>query len=211
MSGKPRVFVAGVGMITAVGDSAKMTAASVKAGINRYQDSDIINKQLHRLKMASIPTEALPPLEDSLIAAGLTSRQRRMLRIATPALTEVLEAYTQKQPLPLFLAVPESLPASVSAISSKFISYLQKQTGANLDLKTSRLLATGRAGGIQVLDIAFQYFAATGMDYALVGGVDSWQDLYLLAQLDADDRMLDAGIFDGFVPGEGAGFLLLIR
>ena len=210
MSDKPKVFVAGIGMITAVGATSQMTAASVKAGINRYQNSDVINKRLNHFKMASIPVDGLAPLEESLSTVGLTARQRRMLRVATPALNEALEKYSHDQPIPLFLAVPEQLPANVSAISSKFISYLQKQTGAKLDLNSSRLLATGRAGGIQAIDIAFQYFASTNLDYALVGGVVSWYDLNLLSQLDEDSRMSDEGKFDTFVPGEGAGFLLLI-
>lgn len=197
-------------MITPVGANAEMTAAMVKAVINQYQGSNIINKQLHRAKMASVPEEALSPLKEKLQAAtGLTSRQRRMLRLTSPALHEVMAHYKQKQPLPLFLAVPESLPTTVFAVSGSFIKFLKQQSDVNLDLETSRVLATGRAGGIQALDIVFKYFAATGLDYALVGGVDTYRDLNLLAQLDADDRLRDEGIFDGFVPGEAAGFLLL--
>ena len=40
----PNAFIYGIGMITAVGDSTEMTAASVRAGINRYKESDNFNQ-----------------------------------------------------------------------------------------------------------------------------------------------------------------------
>ena len=43
----------------------------------------------------------------------------------------------------------------------------------------------------------------------LVGGVDSYLDLQLLATLDGEDRILAEGVMDGFAPGEGAGFMLV--
>ena len=39
MSDKPKVYVAGVGMINALGDTVEKVAAAVSAGINRYQIS----------------------------------------------------------------------------------------------------------------------------------------------------------------------------
>jgi 3-oxoacyl-[acyl-carrier-protein] synthase-1 len=42
-----------------------------------------------------------------------------------------------------------------------------------------------------------------------VGGVDTYLDLFLLGALDAESRVLGEGVMDGFIPGEGAAFLLL--
>jgi 3-oxoacyl-[acyl-carrier-protein] synthase-1 len=42
-----------------------------------------------------------------------------------------------------------------------------------------------------------------------VGGVDSLIDLELLGLLDQEDRVQRESVTDGFVPGEGAAFLLL--
>jgi 3-oxoacyl-[acyl-carrier-protein] synthase-1 len=74
----------------------------------------------------------------------------------------------------------------------------------------SRLIATGRAGGLQAVDLAFKYFASTNRDVALIGGVDTYCDDSVLGRLDAEDRVLAPGVTDGFVPGEAAGFLLLV-
>jgi 3-oxoacyl-[acyl-carrier-protein] synthase-1 len=46
-------------------------------------------------------------------------------------------------------------------------------------------------------------------DYVLAGGVDSFRDLFILGTLDAEQRVKSEDNLDGFVPGEGAAFLLL--
>lgn len=58
---KSKVYLAAVGMITSVGADAGMTFASVRAGINRFQESDHYNKDLNPMRMALIPNDALPP------------------------------------------------------------------------------------------------------------------------------------------------------
>jgi 3-oxoacyl-[acyl-carrier-protein] synthase-1 len=45
--------------------------------------------------------------------------------------------------------------------------------------------------------------------YAIVGGVDTYVDLYLLATLDMQERILGSYVMDGFIPGEGAAFLVI--
>jgi hypothetical protein len=50
------------------------------------------NKNFNPMRMALIPEDALPPLNPELTSlTGLTSRQRRILRIATPAIQEVID------------------------------------------------------------------------------------------------------------------------
>jgi 3-oxoacyl-[acyl-carrier-protein] synthase-1 len=212
MSDKPdKAYVLGLGMITAVGANAEMTVASVKAGISRYQESDIFNKDYELMMLSLVPEEAIPPLSEKLAAVkDITARQKRMIRLSDSAINEAFVSYTRKEPVPLFLAMPETLPEHPAIENGKFIDYLIAQTGLNIDQKNSRVFSTGRAGGILAIDTAFKYFAATGFDYALVGGVDSYMDLSVLTRLDKENRIKADGIMDGFVPGEAAGFLLLV-
>ena len=90
-----------------------------------------------------------------------------------------------------------------------FVDLLAKQAQVALDSPASKLFRTGRAGGLQALDGAVTLLAGGDHDTVLVGGVDSYLDLYLLGTLDQEDRILADGVMDGFAPGEGAGFLLL--
>ena len=43
----------------------------------------------------------------------------------------------------------------------------------------------------------------------LCGGADSYLDLMLLSELSREQRLLGPDVADGFIPGEGAAFLLL--
>ncbi len=210
MSEQPKLYVAAVGMITPVGANAEMTAAAVRAGVSRIEESRHYNKNFNSMKMALVPEEALSPLNPELVSTPeLPARQRRMLQLATPALAEVLGVIPVKEPVPVFLAVPESIPGVPSVVKHNFLTYLYKQTGAKIDIAQSRIFATGRAGGIQAIEMAFKYLQ-TGKDVVMVGGVDTYLDDYLLSVLDADNRISAEGIMDGFIPGEAAGFLLLV-
>ena len=210
MSDKPKVYVAGVGMITPVGFDAASTAAAVRAGVSGYQETDLLNKKIDSMTIARIPEEALPPLCEKLgLTVGLTARQLRLLRVITPALQEVMEQYPGQEPVPLFFAGPEALPDRPMPLGEHFLDYMLMQSGLNLNKPMSRLFSTGRTGGIQAINMAFKYFESTGNDFALIGGAESFIDLHWLRTLDNDDRIKAEAVRDGFVPGEAAGFLLL--
>jgi 3-oxoacyl-[acyl-carrier-protein] synthase-1 len=209
-------WVCGVGMMTAVGDSAAQTATSVRAGISRYEESSIYNKRFLPMTMALLPEENLPPLHEELesLTPGLTSRQRRMLRLTGPALNEAIASLASTaKPVPLLLATPEpmpNLPDRPAPASGKFLDHLITQCDTDrIDRGQSKLFPTGRAGGLQALDAAIDMLQSEQHDHVLIGGVDSYLDLYLLGTLDAEGRIKVDGVMDGFAPGEGAGFLLL--
>lgn len=211
MSGDPAASAAicGIGMITAIGGNALQTLASYRAGISRYAESSVYNKRFEPMTMALVPEEVLPPLNDEVAQKGLTARQMRMLRLATPALQEATQSLEKPEPLPLLLAVPETLKGRALSVPDNFIELLVTQTEVALDPGASKLLRTGRAAGLQALEEAITLLASGAHDRVLVGGIDSYLDLYLLATLDQEDRILADGVMDGFAPGEGAGFLLL--
>jgi len=210
MSDKAKVYVAGVGMVTPVGFDAPSTSAAVRAGINQYKDTQFYNRRFEPMKMALVPDDALPQLNEGLRhLPGLTTRRRRMLRLAEPALKEVLSTLPIKDTLPLFLSGPETLPGCPKAIDSKFLQELKIQTGANIDLDASRIVTTGRAGGIQIVELAFKYFDM-GKDIVLIGGIDTCFDQFMLGMLDNDDRISSESSMESFTPGEAAGFVLLV-
>jgi 3-oxoacyl-[acyl-carrier-protein] synthase-1 len=132
-----------------------------------------------------------------------------MLRLAHLALAEALEALPANCEVPLFLALPESLPDRPPPADESFLDLLATQTGAPLDKARSQVFPTGRAAGFQALGEALKLLKREAHAFVLVGGVDSYLDLYLLGTLDRDDRVLADGVMDGFAPGEGAGFLLV--
>ena len=208
MSDSPRVYVAGVGMITAIGADPVMTFHSVNTDISRVRATAVCNRTLLPIGIALVPDDALPEINTRLARAHLPDRQLRLLRLAAAALTQLAGHLPQKPP-PLYLALPEDLPGMSAPLVGNLIEQLALQSGIKLNCAESLIATIGRAGGVHTVRKAHQYLAQPGHDYVLVGGVDSYWDPYLLAKLDADTRLNVRGNPDGFNPGEGAAFLLL--
>lgn len=208
----PTLALISTGMITSVGGSSAVCAAAVNAGIAGYKESGYFNKRNRPIRIASIPEGALEPLEESLKphVNQLPSSHSYLLRIASQALQECVSVCSTQKPIPIFMACPEVIAGTPPRIHSGFLKHLQVQSKVNIDIQSSRLSFTGRAGGFEMIEFAFKYFEATGSDYALIGGVDSYKYcLYQLGFLDSEDRLLVEGSGDGFIPGDGGGFLLL--
>ncbi len=201
------VEITAIGMITPIGVNVEMTAASVRSAVSSYRESAILNKQFNPMILSQVPEEALPALDDELGKQVLSSRQQRLLRLATPAIQQIADKFTE--PVPLMLCGPEKLPGRRSVISDKFLQQLMLQTKAPIDLENSYVFPHGRAAGFLALESAMQLLESGSHRQVMVGGIDSFLDLYLLATLDAEDRIQAQGMMDAFVPGEAAAFLLL--
>ena len=207
---KSGVAIIKTGAITPVGIGSGQTAALIRAGITRSSESSIYDKNFEPFVMAILPDDVLPPLEQDLEqVTGLTARQTRMLRLAAPALQEVLEDIPDQEQIPLYLGVPEELPDRPKPVHDAFIEHLCVQSGIRLNTESSNIFSNGRAAGLFALKQAVQEISSGTHQYIIVGGVDTYLDLYLLGTLDMEERILGSMMMDGFVPGEGSGFILL--
>lgn len=207
------LYIAGLGLISAAGADQAMNVAAVKAGINRYRDSGYFTQQKQPIKMALVPDDALPPLSENLLLGGEYSLwDQRLLQMASLPLIEATAAYQEDQPLPLLLACPEHYAQWPHQLPDSFIKNLAKQSGAALDPKLSRTIQTGRSGLIEALSLAERFLYELNHTWILVGGVDSLQRPALFrGWLDYGRMAGGQGATDTFVPGEGAGFILLTR
>ncbi|MEY4588986.1 MAG: hypothetical protein RL497_1062, partial [Pseudomonadota bacterium] len=206
----PTIYIAATGMITPVGQNTANTQAAIAAGISASAISIHYNKNYSPMRMALIPEQALPPLNPLLDSVGLSPRQKRLLRIATPALIETISQLPPASPPALFLALPESIPGCPFIAPDNFLVALETQSGVTLNKAVSKIFSSGRAGGIEAIKAAIDFLSDSGSAVALVGGVDTYADLLLLGVLDSANRILADNISDAFVPGEAAGFLLLV-
>lgn len=205
------IAIVRVGMTSSVGLSALQTAAAVRAGISGYRASCILDRNEERVTLAIVPEQDLPERSPALSGNGLSGRKMRMLRLASAALLECMAEERFPEQIPLLLAVPDVHPGLLFDIGREFLDRLVEQVGAPFDVKKSRVYSQGRAGGLWALNEAITRLRAGAADRILVGGVDSHVDLMLLAMLEAEQRLRADGNFDGFTPGEGAAFLLLMR
>ena len=207
--GEP-VLVIGVGMLTAVGLSASETAASVRTATMRFEESSFRDQWFQPFTLATVPEEGLPELEPGVTQnAALTSRETRMLRLAAPPLAECLTPLGATNERPgVMMSLPE-METTMPFEPDAWLRLLHQQSKEMFDLPRSDASQVGRAGGLVAIRRAIDVIASGQVSLMIAGGVDTYLDTYVLGTLDVEKRVKSAVHLDGFIPGEGAGFLLL--
>jgi 3-oxoacyl-[acyl-carrier-protein] synthase-1 len=216
--------IVAIGMVTPVGLSAPQTAAAVRAGIGRLAESAVNDRFGAPLVMGLVDDDELPPLVEELEDRCLLTRAERLVRLAGPALREAL-AEAPPDPIPWLLGLREprapaqgsvaqdlgrrSLPGIAPELGPEILEMLSIQTEIAFDASCSRIYPLGRAAGLVALAEAVELLRRGRAPAVLVGAVDSYLDIGLLEALDAEGRLRTGEVSDGFVPGEGAAFLLL--
>ena len=213
------MYIAGIGMITAVGGNAEMTSAAVRAGISAYQLSDYTDRQNKAITMVNIPKEVFSSMNIDIDKGDEYKEQHdHIIKMAILALQDAF-AHIQsdtdavKQTIPLILAMPEPQPLSADKpmAAKRLIKNIIKLSGLPIAAEQIRCIHTGRAAGLQALDLAQRYLFEQGNDYVIVGGSDSYCTMSLINQLESQQRLLTESNKDGFAPGEAASFIVLTR
>jgi len=193
-------------VLCSIGSGTDQVWAAVRAGIGRIVNSYVMDRNFDPIQMGLVPEDALGELNPEIEQLPLPSRARRMLRLAAPSFQSV--AKDIGQPVVLFIGLPE-LRDTEAPWLKHFPSYLQKLTDVPVDRARSVIVPKGRASALLALERALETLQADPAAVAVVGGVDSYLDLRLLATLDAEGRILGPRVMDGFIPGEGAAFFAL--
>jgi 3-oxoacyl-[acyl-carrier-protein] synthase-1 len=175
-----------------------------------FAETPIQDQQCQPFTLGEVIEDGLPELmADVAQTPGLTTREARMLRLATLPLRECLKSLLPRTPAPgLVLALPE-IQTSIPLDGNRFLQLLARQTGNCFNLKQCAAPHVGRAGGLAAIGQAAETIRQGKAQMILAGGVDTYRDLYVLGVLDMEKRVKSAIHLDGFIPGEGAAFLLL--
>jgi len=199
------VALVGAGMVSAVGLSAPEVAASIRAGTMRMAESALLDGHRQPFVLAEVPEAGLAPLHPGIAGCAPESRDARLLRLAGPALCECLRHLPAgAPPPPLVVALPEYLhPLEGGGV----LDGLSLQAGG-FDRARGEAFHRGRSGGIRAIARA-ACLLDEGTPFVVAGGVDSHRDAAALEALEADGRLRSAWNLDGFVPGEGAAFVLI--
>lgn len=193
-------------VLCAIGSGTDQVWASARAGIARIGNSHVMDKHFEPIQMGLVPEDGLGALTPEIDELPLPSRARRLLRLAAPSFQAV--GKDVGRPVPVFVGLPALTPKEAPWIVH-VPAYLQKLTSVPVDLKRSSIVPHGRAAGLMALELAMNAVAADPSATVIVGGVDTFLDLRLLATLDQEGRILGPRVMDGFIPGEGAAFLVL--
>jgi len=193
-------------VLCAIGSGTEQVWASARAGIARIGSSYVMDRNFEAIQMGLVPEPALAPLVPKIEELPLPSRARRMLRLAAPSFKAV--AGNVPGPVPVFLGLPE-LSQDEAPWLKHVPGYLQLMTGIEVDRERSVVVPGGRAAALIALERALGVLEAGDVHEVVVGGIDTYLDLRLLATLDGEKRILGRTVMDGFIPGEGAAFYVL--
>lgn len=207
-----KLYIAAVGMITAIGANAEMTIAAVNAGVSGYMLSDYESRSGAPLKMALIDNAIIDNIQVETplhVAEGdrYNMRHDRITIMANIALQQLCKQAKSTQAVPFIMAKSEYNydHHNLSSLTDNLVDNMAPWIKSEL----SRSFYSGRAAAIEAIDMIFNYLYDSGHDYFIVGGSDSPCDHSLLEKLDCDGRLLCSDNSDGFASGEGAGYLLL--
>ncbi len=198
-------------MMNAIGLSAPEATAAVRAKMMRFMESAILDRFFQPITLAEVPEDGIPALVPGLRSPGPTAREARLVRLATMPVRECVRVLPDRAlPVPLILALPEpetKRPLNAAAV----VQALAEQVSGSIDVQRAGAPFRGRAGGIKAIGRAADVVRAGQSDFVLAGGIDTYRDLFVLGVLDHERRLKTARNLDGFIPGEGAGFVLVAR
>lgn len=199
-------------MATPLGLETQTTTGNVLTKTDRFREVEWLNRIYQPFVITCIPDDCLYPLKDYPATSkdeDKENREKRLLQIATTGLEELPVSIWEK-PLPLILGFPDD-PAAKQLDHHRFLEHLNRQTHLSLDVKRSQVYSQGRAAGIIAVKEAIKLIETGSAEMILAGGCDTYKNLTLLRDLDLLDRIKSDIAEDFFIPGEGAGFLVLCR
>jgi 3-oxoacyl-[acyl-carrier-protein] synthase-1 len=91
------------------------------------------------------------------------------------------------------------------------VQLVEARLGMQFDRARSRVLSVGRVGALLALAEARALLAQTGVDRVVIAATDSLLVASTLAALCEQERVLTHENSNGFIPGEGAGAILVGR
>lgn len=197
------VVIVAAGAVTSIGLSAAMTTASVRCGVSRILEVDSL-----RSRRDGRPCRAgmLP------ILPAQASAEQRMLILARQAAVEATAPLADwgREAIPTVLALPPSRPGLVGERGARVGAAILRDLPVNVDRARSGLFRSGHEAGIAALVYASDLIRKGHSSACLLGGVDCPLDLEYFDFLQQLQRLQWEDQPRGLIPGEGAGFVLLM-
>jgi 3-oxoacyl-[acyl-carrier-protein] synthase-1 len=199
---KVSMAIAGIGAQCSIGLSAPAVAAAVAGAINRFQFDEHIRGGRSG---AHLPCAWLDTLPEHAMGAD------RMQPLALAAADEAIEMtpHLANAPLPVLLALPAPRPGFDDEAGIRLARAIIQALPISVDKRSCSMVLEGHAGGVKLLLEAERLLTPGVAPAVLVGGVESYRDLAALRFIEQTGRLRTEDDPLGWIPGEGASFLLL--
>jgi 3-oxoacyl-[acyl-carrier-protein] synthase-1 len=198
----PLADILATGVRTPLGLRSAPSAAAMRAAISRLGEHPALLDRLGN---------PVPACLDPLLEAGVPMPDR-LVAMAQHALLEIGESLADRRPspsVPVFLALPEIRPGFTAQQAAYVRDRLATAQGLAFAIPSVQVYPRGHAGAGVALDDAIALLARGGHEMAIVGGVESYFDPETLRWLDQHRQLAGEDGRSSFVPGEGAGLLLI--
>jgi 3-oxoacyl-[acyl-carrier-protein] synthase-1 len=191
--------ITGTGLVTSVGQTAAQSCAAFRAKISNPTETRFIGSggewiMAHQVELAQ-------PWR------GLT----KLAKMAALAIEEALQDLPRPQwsSVPLLLCVAEAeRPGRMDGLDDRLFPQIQEELGARF-AADSAIVTQGRVGVAVALLQARKLIAEGGHARVLIAATDSLLTWPTLGHYEREGRLLTERNSNGFMPGEGAGALLI--
>jgi len=197
------IYIVSPGASTPVGRDAWSSAAAVRAGIGGFtQHPYMVDAAGHPMQVAIAPW-----LDIDLQGS------ERFEALLLPAIEQALESRVAERAdarMALALAVPPDRPGLPDDLHDRLRDRIAHRFGDRFP--AIGLFDVGHAAGLMALSAAMRKMADGDFDACVVAGVESYLAPETLEWLEEVEQLHGAGALNnawGFVPGEGAGAVLL--
>ena len=197
------ICVVGVGAATAVGATAQASAAAVRAGVAWFGEHPHMtdkNGDPYILAMA-------PFLDENLSTEDRLGQLSRMA--AEEALNCMPHLKNHRISISYILGLPEFRPGFSKDTCKRFIDKFVGTTFGEKEAENVQEIPNGHSAGLMAVMKAEDLLKRGKGEFCLAGGAESYIHPETLDWLEECDQYHNPNNAWGFIPGEGAGFLLL--
>jgi len=188
------VAIVKVGARTAIGLDAKQTGFLVRAGFPAMSEAPLANAAGEAITMAFVPTI------DPLLVGP-----ERLVRLALPALQEVASAMKDSKVM-FRIALDEGY--TDAPVAGRLLEAAVKRISPSAAVDVS---LRGEAALGAILSETLAALTTRQVDAVILGGVHSDYDPRIIAELEESGRLFSTDNLDSRIPGEAAGFFVLMR
>lgn len=192
--------VVSVGMVNGVGLSAAASAAAMHCALDAFHKTSFVDKGGKWIIGSETPLD--PPCR------GVA----KLARMAVLAIEDCLEGQKLKlDQIPVLLCLAEKdRPSRLERLDELLLGQIQDQLRVRFHQR-SGVFSEGHISGVIAIDHARKLIGSEGIRHCLVVGVDSFLVGPMLADYEKRFRVRTSENSDGFIPGDGAGAVLLSR
>ena len=200
------VYIVATGARTPLGLQAAPSAAAYRAAISGMGEHPFMIDQVG---------DPMPGALDVQLDPGLIGPER-LLALVEPALREACaslgkNAQVSKLWLPVYLGLPELRPGFTERDAATVRFGLTRFEGLPITISDVNMYTQGHAAGLLALATATEKIQQGAVEACLVGGVESYFQPDTMEWLDENRQLAGAVSRSAFVPGEAAGFCLLMN